>query len=157
MSNTITSLYDLTDYQKEYPQKSTPEHMISVLFITAFFTYIIYKLYMYQYLTNDKTDRTIHTLEQHVEAAETNIIEHGFRLGDISQDAADLKEVVNQLREDVNMMAFVFRHMDMKARRTSPIVPDIESLSLYISTREGTHVGGPLYEKYNELCKEVTK
>ncbi len=170
-TNTITSLYDLSNYnpkeyqpiQSDYEKKLSSDKVISIMFSTLFFAYIIYKVFMYQYLTNERTNTITLNLARNSEALETNIVEHSIRLEEDNQSITDLKadidvlrKRIEQNREDINLILFSFKHSDFKIQRRSPHVPDILSMARSILERENIVLeNGGRYNEYMELAKEV--
>lgn len=172
-TNTIQSLSDLTNYNPKeyvspYQEKAESEKVIAIMFLTAFFAYIIYKLVMFQYMTNDRLVASVRNLEGHMEVAETHLIEHGARIEEGNQtlidskgNLEDIQQKIKQLREDLNLMMFSFKHLDMKFRRMNGSIPDIMELATYILDREDiiqNQIGnnsGEHYNAYRELCHKV--
>ncbi len=170
-TNTITSLYDLSNsnpkeyqpIQSDYEKKLSSDKVISIMFSTLFFAYIIYKVFMYQYLTNERTNTITLNLARNLEALETNIVEHSIRLEEDNQSITDLKadidvlrKRIEQNREDINLILFSFKHSDFKIQRRSPHVPDILSMARSILERENIVLeNGGRYNEYMELAKEV--
>jgi hypothetical protein len=165
MSNTISSIYDLDYPQKEYAPRADTEQLMGIMFLTFFFAFLLYKVIMFQFITNEKTEQSIRNLEEHMEVAEKHLVDHGIRLEDLHQNLTDadissLRDKVQQLREDLNLMALSYKHTDHKGHRTNSSIPDIQTLSSYILEREeilGSSGTGQRYKEYLELAQEVTR
>ncbi len=161
MSNTITSTYDLDYPQKEYGPRTDPEKMMAVMCLTFFFVFLFYKIFMFQFLTNDKNDTLIRNLEEHLEIAERNIIDHGLRLETIHEnltdaDIASLRDKVQQLREDLNLIALSNRFMTSSGSTTHKSIPVVKSIYYNIVDREQL-LSKETFDKYIELAEQTTK
>jgi hypothetical protein len=151
--NTILATVSQTPMPK-YSDESREDFtvMMNITFLSVFFGFILFKYLSSQTIITERFTASIENLEQHQNGLESQVI-------DMKNEINELKQSLEQNREDINMILFSFKHSDFKIRCTSAQIPDILRLASYVLDRENIinkETGkAENYEYYKELSSKI--